>query len=373
MLAGVDRCTVLLLDAEGNYLARTVHALRAGLADAFREAVIRPGELPLLDDACRTGQPLVVDDAEHSPLVPDAWRQRFASRTILVVPIILADVVIGALLADDVDSAHMFSPRRVRILAGIASQAALAIENARLQSLQAKQVRLGRELELARDIQRSLVPQQAPQIPGYCIVYRWRPAREVGGDFVDFVAGLPEGLGLLVADVSDKGIPAALYMMFARTLMRAVALSGREPAAMLERTNDLIVADSTADMFVTVYYSVLDAQAHTLTYASAGHNLAFYVPAGDGEPQPMLTGGIALGITTPVEIEQKVLHLAPGDLVLFYTDGVTDTLNAEGEEFGEGRLSDLLSAHALSRRQRSSSRSTQPWTSLPTIANNTTT
>src|SRR5450759_3512730 len=345
LLAGVDRCAVLLLDANGNYQARTVHALRAGLADAFRQAVIRPGELPLLDDACRNGQPLVVDDAEHSPLVPDAWRQRFASRTILVVPILLADAVIGALLADDVDTAHMFSPRRVRILTGIASQAAVAIENARLQSLQAEQVRLVRELELARDIQRSLVPQHAPQVPGYSIVYRWRPAREVGGDFVDFMPGLPEGLGLLVADVSDKGIPAALYMMFARTLMRAVALSGREPAATLARTNDLIVVDSTADMFVTVYYAVLDAKLHTLTYASAGHNLAYYVPAGDGEPQPMTTGGIALGIISPVEIEQKVLHLAPGDLVLFYTDGVTDTLNAEGEDFGEGRLSSLLAAH----------------------------
>jgi sigma-B regulation protein RsbU (phosphoserine phosphatase) len=176
-------------------------------------------------------------------------------------------------------------------------------------------------------------------------VYRWRPAREVGGDFVDFMAGLPEGLGLLVADVSDKGIPATLYMMFARTLMRAVALSGREPAAMLARTNDMIVADSTADMFVTVYYSVLDAPSHTLTYASAGHNLAYYVPAGDGVPQAMTTGGIALGITTPVEIEQKVLRLAPGDLVLFYTGGVTDTLSAEGEDFGEERLAGLLAAH----------------------------
>ncbi len=344
LLAGVDRCAVLLLAADGNYWAHTVHALRAGLADAFQEAVIRPGELPLLDDACRTGQPLVVDDAEHNPLVPDAWRERFASRTILVVPIILADVVIGALVADDVDSAHMFSPRRVRILAGIASQAAVAIENARLQSLQAEQVRMVRELELARDIQRSLVPQQAPQVPGYCIVYRWRPAREVGGDFVDFMPGLPQGLGLLVADVSDKGIPAALYMMFARTLMRAVALSGREPAAMLERTNALIVADSTADMFVTVYYAVLDAREHTLTYASAGHNLAYYVPAGGGAPEAMITGGIALGISPQVEMEQKVLRLAPGDLVLFYTDGVTDALNAEGEEFGEERLSDLLAA-----------------------------
>src|SRR5690606_10215011 len=127
------------------------------LAGPYEDAVIRPGELPLLDDACRLGQPMVADDAQNSPSVPDAWRERFASRTVLVVPLILADTVIGAILADDVHSTHMFSLRRVRILSGIASQAAMAIENARLQMLQTEQARLSRELELAHAIQHSLL------------------------------------------------------------------------------------------------------------------------------------------------------------------------------------------------------------------------
>ena len=345
LLAGVDRCAILLLDNEGNYRVRIVHALRTALVDPYRDAVIHPGDLPLLDDACDTGQPLVVDDAEHSPHVPDAWRERFSSRTILAVPLLLADVVIGALLADDVDTTHLFSPRRVRILSGIASQAAVAIENARLQSMQAEQVRLNHELELARRIQRSLVPERAPAIPGYQIVYRWKPAGQVGGDFVDFMRLPGASVGLLVADVSDKGIPAALYMMFARTLLRAVALSGREPAVMLERTNDLIVADSTSDMFVTTYYAILNTKRHTLTYASAGHNLALYAPANGCAPYPMITEGIALGIVTPVEMEQKTIAMRPGDVVLFYTDGVTDALNSQGEDFGEERLGTLLEAH----------------------------
>ena len=279
-LTGVDRCAALLLDAFGDYRVRTVHAVREGLAEAYQDTLIRPGDLPLLDDACRLGQPLVVNDTADNPRVPDAWRQRFGSRTLLVVPLLVADEPIGALVADDVDATHLFSPRRVRILSGIAGQAAIAIENARLQAQEAEQARLGRELELAEDIQRRLLPMQAPVVPGYQIVYRWRSAHEVGGDFFDFIALAPGRLGLVIADVSDKGIPAALYMMFARTLLRAVAFSDREPAATLERTNELIISDSTSDMFVTAYYSILDSERHELTYAERGTQPGILQPGG---------------------------------------------------------------------------------------------
>lgn len=345
VLTGVDRCAAVLLDASGDYRVHTVHAGRVGLAEAYQDVLIRPGDLPLLDDACRLGQPLVVNDTAGNPRVPDQWRERFGSRTMLVVPLLVADEPIGALLADDVDATHMFSPRRVRILSGIAGQAAIAIENARLQAQEAERARLGRELELAQSIQRRLLPMQAPAVPGYQIVYRWRSAREVGGDFFDFVALAPSRLGLVVADVSDKGIPAALYMMFARTLLRAVAVSGRDPAPTLVRTNELILSDSTADMFVTAYYSILDSESHQLTYASAGHNLAFSCPADGRAPEPMITDGIALGIIEEAEIEQKTLALAPGDVILFYTDGAVDALNADGEAFGEERLMEILRTH----------------------------
>ena len=137
-LTGVDRCVALLLDEEGNFRVRTVHALRDGLAEAYRGAVIRPGELPLLDDACRLGQPLVVNDTEGNPRVPAEWRARYGSRTILTVPLLVADEPIGAFLADDVQGTHIFNPRRVRIVTGIANQAAIAIENARLQAQEAE-------------------------------------------------------------------------------------------------------------------------------------------------------------------------------------------------------------------------------------------
>ena len=304
-LTGVDRCVALLNDEEGNFRARTVHACRPGLSDAYEGAVIRPGDLPLLDDACRTGQPLVVDDTQGSERVPASWLERFGSRTILVVPLLVADEPVGALLADDVDSAHMFSPRRVRILVGIANQAAIAIENARLQVQEADRARIGRELELAHDIQQTLLPQQAPTLEGYQVAYRWRSAREVGGDFFDFMRLGPFREAVLIADVSDKGVPAALYMMFARTVIRAVAFSGREPATALQRINELILSDSTSDMFVTVHYGLLDIMAHRLTYSSAGHNLALYVPADGSDAIELTTSGLALGIVSDAAVRAK--------------------------------------------------------------------
>ena len=206
-------------------------------------------------------------------------------------------------------------------------------------------------MELAHGIQSKLLPQGAPQPPGYEIAYRWRSAREVGGDFFDFIPIAGGAVGLVVADVSDKGIPAALYMMFARTLLRATAISGRSPAVVLERANELMLADSASDMFVTAYYSVLDPEKHRLTVASAGHNLAVYAPAGAGEPIPLITAGIPLGILTPAGIGEQQLELAPGDLVVFYTDGVSEAFSAGGEAFGDERLMALVKENRANDRQ----------------------
>ncbi len=342
VLAGVDRCAVLLCGEDGAYRVRTVHALRAGLAEAYLDKVIRPAELPLLDEACRLGQPLVVDDVNDNPKVPKAWRDKYGTKSLIVVPLLVADEPIGALLADDVNTTHMFSPRRVRILAGIANQTAVALENARLQIQESQRARLGRELELAHDIQLSILPQEAPTIEGYQIAYRWQSASEVGGDFFDFIELSGDQLGMVIADVSDKGVPAALYMMFARTLLRSAAFNRREPAAALTRANARVVSDSNSDMFVTAYYSVLDVRAHVLTYASAGHNLAYYKPAARCEAEPLITDGIALGVIADAEFQQKTLRLQPGDVVLFYTDGVNEAMNADGESFGEERLVETL-------------------------------
>jgi len=332
----------LLRDEQGAYRARAVYATDEALAGVYEGVALAPGELKLLDDACRLGQPLVVEDVTGNPHIPEDWAARFGSCTLLVMPLMAADEPIGVMLVDDVNATHVFNPRRVRILSGIANQAAVAVENARLQAREAERALLARELELAHEIQRQLLPQSVPQPPGYEIAYHWRSAREVGGDFFDFISLERGDVGLVIANVSDKGIPAALYMMFARTLLRAAAIGGRNPAAVLERTNQLMLADSASDMFVTAYYGVLDPEAHTLTVASAGHNLAVFAPGGAGDPVPLTTPGIPLGILAPAEIEERLIQLCPGDVVIFYTDGISEALSPAGEVFGEERLLALM-------------------------------
>jgi len=337
-LTGVERCAILLRDGQGALRVRAVAAPDDASAAAYENLVLAPGDLMLLDDACRLGQPLVVDDVRGNPRIPGDWEEKLGSRTLLVMPLMAAEDPIGALLVDDVHSTHLFSPRRVRILSGIANQAAIAIENARLQAQEAESARLNREMELGHEIQRSLLPQAAPQVPGYEIAYLWQSAREVGGDFFDFIPLSPERLGMVIADVSDKGIPAALYMMFARTLLRAVAMGGREPSAALERSNELMISDSASDMFVTAYYGILDTVTHRMTVASAGHNLAIYAPANGDPPVPLTTHGIPLGVAQPAGVDERQLDLSPGDVVLLYTDGVTEATAPDGQLFGDERL-----------------------------------
>jgi serine phosphatase RsbU (regulator of sigma subunit)/putative methionine-R-sulfoxide reductase with GAF domain len=344
-LTGVDRCAILLRDAQGVFHATAVYADDETLADAYAGLSLAPGELELLDDACRLGQPLVVDMVTGNPHVPASWEEDFGSRTLLVMPLVVADESIGAMLVDDVHDTHVFSPRRVHILNGIATQAAVAVENIRLQARDAERALLARELELAREIQSKLLPQAAPRPPGYEIAYRWRSAREVGGDFFDFISLDGGRIGLVIADVSDKGIPAALYMMFARTLLRAAALGQAGPAAVLERANEMLLADSDSDMFVTAYYAVLDPASHHLVVASAGHNLAVYAPGNYAEPAALTTPGIPLGIIAPAGIQERHVALAPGDVIVLYTDGVSEAFSPAGDAFGEERLMALVREH----------------------------
>jgi sigma-B regulation protein RsbU (phosphoserine phosphatase) len=170
----------------------------------------------------------------------------------------------------------------------------------------------------------------------------------VSGDFYDFIPppGDDEGAwGFVMADVADKGVPAALFMALSRTLVRTMAMSGREPAAVLMRANDMIIADAHSDLFVTLFYAVLDPETGRLTYANGGHNPPLLLRAGSDQVTSLTAQGMALGIVHGVEIEQRETRLAPGDLLIFYTDGVTDALDAKNHEFGLERLQQVLLAH----------------------------
>jgi sigma-B regulation protein RsbU (phosphoserine phosphatase) len=174
----------------------------------------------------------------------------------------------------------------------------------------------------------------------------WQTAREVSGDFYDFVSLHGGRLGMLIADVSDKGMAAAMFMALSRTILRTMALGKPTARETVERANDLILADARSDMFVTVFYAILDSHSHQFTYVNAGHNPPLLYRARTGELNTLKGHGLALGVREGISLEEHSIDLEPGDLVLMYTDGVTDAINAREEEFGTERLADLVTANA---------------------------
>ncbi len=199
-------------------------------------------------------------------------------------------------------------------------------------------VALRNELDVASRMQQSILPTVFPKTPGYEVFGNMESAREVGGDFYDVINLEGGRIGLTIADVSGKGVPAALFMMSSRTLMKGAAIGMPEPGNVLEEVNNLLEADNEAAMFVTLFYAVLDPETGTLLYANGGHNPPLVVhPGGASNVLPM-TGGMALGVMSGFSYRQDAATLQPGDIAILYTDGVTEAMNARDEEFGLDRL-----------------------------------
>jgi sigma-B regulation protein RsbU (phosphoserine phosphatase) len=152
-------------------------------------------------------------------------------------------------------------------------------------------------------------------------------------------------LGLVIADVADKGVPAALFMALSRTLMRTVAIDGRSPAAAVARTNELILSDARTDLFVTLFYALLEPGSGKLTFVNAGHMPPVLVRAADGSTQELHTPGMALGVLEQAEFQEDVVYIEPGDALVLYTDGITEAANADRDLFGRQRLAEVVSAH----------------------------
>ena len=203
------------------------------------------------------------------------------------------------------------------------------------------------ELDVAHTIQASFLPDGSPKIPGCSVATHWQAARQVGGDFYDFLPLGDDKWGIVIADVADKGVPAALFMAVSRTILRTVAFSHLDPAYVLTRTNEIIAREARSDLFVTVFYGVWDPSTERFTYANAGHNPPLLLQP-DGAFQPLPGHGIALGVVPKAHMESFSTQLQPGETIIFYTDGVTDALNEDFGEFGLERLQ--IAARAAARR-----------------------
>ena len=343
-LSGLDRCTILLRQPENsNFRVSISYTLTRELSPIQYDRLISPEQIPFLAELVATREPMTILCAEESDLIPDGVVQSYRIGALAGLPLVADDQVVGVLVVDEIEAQRVKNPRLLDMLGGIANQAAVAIERARLQIAEIEQQRVATELGVARNIQIGFLPDHAPQPPGYEISAIWEPARQIGGDFYDFIPLADGRLGIVVADVADKGIPAALYMALSRTTMRLVSTRNPAPSEALQRVNTAILDTTYSDLFVTVYYAILDPATHHVTYASGGHGLALQASE---EGIAFLRGrGTVLGVFPTIVVEEHATDLAPGDYLVIYTDGVTDAVNTDMEDFGEGRLATLLEQH----------------------------
>ena len=206
-----------------------------------------------------------------------------------------------------------------------------------------KLVTLQNELDVASKMQQSILPAQFPSGPDYQVFGSMKSARNVGGDFFDIVKLEDGRIGLAIADVSDKGVPAALFMMSTRTLLKGAAIGHDQPGRVLETVNDLLNEDNETMMFVTLFYAIFDPSNGSFTFANGGHNPPLIVHPDGSSTLMESTDGVALGVLPDFRFQQKSVTLAPGETVVLYTDGVTEALNADDEEFGVARLQEVFS------------------------------
>ncbi|MFZ5882163.1 MAG: GAF domain-containing protein [Chloroflexota bacterium] len=355
ILVGIERAALYLWDTnEEVFLPAEEYGLNEADSAEFWSRNFPAGEFPLLD-ACRSELELRACQLGGQTGL-EAWLSLDPNREVnlahpgaflFAVPIAVKGVLYGVLLVEEAAGGLRFRSRRLEIITGIAQQMALAIQNDMLQKEMVIRERLETEVQLARQIQQTFLPESLPEFSDWELAARWKTARQVGGDFYD-VFDLPDHrLGLFIADVSDKGMPAALFMALTRTLVRAAVLETDSPAEALRRVNDLLVPDTRQGMFVTAVYAVLDMNKGELTYVNAGHNPPIWVRS-DGSFESLTRTGVALGAAEGMRYEQRVIPLAPGDCVLFYTDGLTEAYNAGGEFYGESRLHEALKANHCS-------------------------
>jgi serine phosphatase RsbU (regulator of sigma subunit) len=347
LLVGVARCALFLyLPDEQVFVPGKAYGLSREMYEEFKKMRVPSTNGLAFDRLAHEQKPLVIEDIESSDLAERQYLQAFEVKSVLMVPMIARNELVGAILVDQGSRPTRFTQHEIDVVMGIANQAAAAVESARLTSEAEAKRRLDYELGLARQIQRSFLPDACPVIPGYQICSWWSSAREVSGDFYDFVSLRDNRTAMTIADVSDKGMAAAMFMALSRTILRTMTIGKPTVREAVERANDVILADARSDMFVTVFHAILDPQSHRLTYVNAGHNPPLLYRATTDTVVTLKGHGIALGVLPNITLQECEIYFEPGDMLLMYTDGATDVFNAYEEEFGADRLADLLAVNA---------------------------
>jgi len=283
----------------------------------------------------------IADTATDARFTGVAWDAN--TRSVLCVPLLIKSELTGVLAVYNKKGGQQFDADDERLLAIIASQSAQIVDNARLYEEEKALSKIREQVRLTAEIQAHLLPRMAPRIEGYEIAGRSVAAQEMGGDYFDYYA-LPDGAwSVALGDVSGKGLPASLLMANVQGVIRMLSSLNMEPAEVMNRANRLLCHSTPPAKFVTFFFSTLDPASHRLTYSNAGHTPTFHFHGGG--VSRLVTRGAVLGMIETLVCQQDAVTLAPGDVVVIYSDGVTEAVDAAENEFGEQRLIDVVSRH----------------------------
>ncbi|MEI6289665.1 MAG: GAF domain-containing protein [Chloroflexota bacterium] len=353
ILIGVERAVIFTWD---NNIGMFNPAQEYGIPEESRDHLWKSFsqfEFPLLGFAVSDGKMVISQDAH---LGPENWlivnpspveeietALHSDERLLVALPLILKDEAFGVLLIEEAIGGRRFRNRRLEILHGIAQQIALAIQNDIFKKERVSRERLETEVLLARQIQETFIPKTLNPPEGWDLAASWQTALQMGGDFYDIIHQADGRLGIFIADVADKGIPAALFMALTRTLVRAAVLQTSSPAEALRLVNDLLYPDCEQGMFVTAFYGALDPITGIFTYANAGHNPPMWFH--DESVDLLSRTGIALGVVENATMAECQFKLDMQDMIVFYTDGITESFSESGEMFGDSKLIEVTKLH----------------------------
>lgn len=341
LLVGVLRCGILQWEKSSHLFHRGVcYGLSIPFEQRFIDLALPLHSSAFIESIVTSQEPLAAG-TDRRVEIPVELAELFETEHILGLPLIAKGNLVGLMIVDYPVFGDGLDQRQLNILTGIAYQTAIALETAYLQAEATERQRLEKELDVAQQIQTSFLPKVYPVLPGWEVAAEYRSARQVGGDFYDFIRLRSGEIGIVIADVADKGVPAALFMALSRTLLRASAFSRIDPVETLQRVNTLLLADSVSGLFVTCWYGVLNPISGELRYASAGHNPPLLVK--NGEIILLNIRGMALGVLEAPVIRGDTVHMGAGDMLIAYTDGITEAYRSrDNVEFGMDGLTTIV-------------------------------
>jgi sigma-B regulation protein RsbU (phosphoserine phosphatase) len=333
-----DRCLLMMRDEHSEELKVAVARLRDRAGEVGEIRVSRN----VMDEVVIRGKSVLTSDAQHDPRFASGTVVLQGVRSVLAVPLGVSEKVFGIIYADSPIAEGRFTEDHLKVLTTLASVAAIRVENARLVESRFQQERLERELQLAMEIQQRFQPTAPPSVPGYELQGISFPCYEIGGDYYDFIQREDGRLVIALGDVSGKGTAAALLMSSLHAAIHAQTGSHDTLVKTISAVNRYLAENIPSNRFVTLFYAELDPESGAVSFLNAGHNPPLIVHAA-GTVEQLASGGLPLGIKADADYREGRTHLRMGDVLVIYSDGVTEAASPSGEEFGPTRLYEVVS------------------------------